>query len=57
MMATFVFFFVPETMGKSLEEMDEIFGAPEGASLAERELFKSEAGQKFLKNAPVAGGH
>ena len=26
MMATFVYFFVPETMGRSLEEMDDIFG-------------------------------
>ncbi|KAL2913957.1 hypothetical protein HK105_206548 [Polyrhizophydium stewartii] len=27
-MAVFTFVFVPETMGKSLEEMDEIFGSP-----------------------------
>jgi sugar porter (SP) family MFS transporter len=28
-MATFTYFAIPETMGKSLEDMDEIFGAPE----------------------------
>nr|KAJ3420055.1 hypothetical protein HK105_006159 [Polyrhizophydium stewartii] len=31
-MAAFTYVFVPETMGKSLEEMDEIFGAPAGAT-------------------------
>lgn len=41
MMATFVYFFVPETMGKSLEEMDDLFGAPTGGSSEERALFHS----------------
>jgi hypothetical protein len=57
MMATFVYFFVPETMGKSLEDMDELFGAPAGGSKAERDLWNSEEGKKYRKNAPVAGGH
>lgn len=42
LMATFVYFFVPETMGRSLEDMDEIFGAPEGMSRAEFELAKGK---------------
>lgn len=57
MMATFVYFFVPETMSKSLEEMDDLFGAPEGGSKAERDLWNSEEGKKYRKNAPVVGGH
>jgi hypothetical protein len=32
-MATFTYFFVPETMGKSLEEMDDIFGVPETSEI------------------------
>jgi len=41
-MASFVYFFVPETMGRSLEDMDDIFGAPEGMSRAEFELSKGK---------------
>ncbi|KAI8908312.1 sugar transporter [Gorgonomyces haynaldii] len=31
-MAAFIYFFVPETKGKSLEDMDDIFGKPENAA-------------------------
>ncbi|KAJ3128482.1 hypothetical protein HK098_004377 [Nowakowskiella sp. JEL0407] len=36
-MAVYVWFFVPETMHKSIEDMDEIFGAPEKVAEATEE--------------------
>jgi len=52
MMASFIYFFVPETMGRSLEDMDELFGAPEGMSRAEFELSQ---GKNYKPR--VMGGH
>jgi SP family sugar:H+ symporter-like MFS transporter len=50
-MGVFAYFFVPETMGKSLEEMDEIFGS--SGDMAKMEMAAS--GGKVRK--AVAGGH
>lgn len=47
-MACFVYFFVPETMGKTLEEMDEVFGHVEGGSKENRLEF--ERAQQRNKN-------
>jgi hypothetical protein len=35
-MFVFVWFFVPETKGLSLEQMDDVFGAPTNANNEER---------------------
>ncbi len=51
-MSIYSYFFVPETMGKSLEDMDELFGTPHSNQSA----VDREREAAFAKKMAV-GGH
>ncbi|OQV25459.1 Hexose transporter 2 [Hypsibius exemplaris] len=57
-MAAFVFFFVPETEGKSMEEMDKVFGrVPQTKASLEKDIplrgFENFAAMRELDNLPA----
>ncbi|KAJ3339162.1 hypothetical protein HDU93_008548 [Gonapodya sp. JEL0774] len=58
----FVYFFVPETRGRSLEEMDEVFGAPAGSGLTEEEKrvlaeLRKDPNRADMLETGKSGGH
>jgi len=58
----FVWFFIPETKGRSLEEMDEVFGAAPGSSLTEEEKrvlaeLRGDPTKAHLLETGKGGGH
>lgn len=56
-MFVFVWFFVPETKGISLEHMDELFGVTDGPSSAEKSSVHEDAGSDIVGKGDQKSRH